>query len=197
MRVCMWAAVLVLAVAGVGMVAPQGVGVRLTNNTLFTAGLGLLVAGLAFQAGRTSAYHYYNRNGGKNPGGGTPGGFFPFRHRRHARDAPLDPRVERIFEAALEHDASGCVLELTCAIGRIPEPSLNGRVKDFHAILSSAAVGSAVRRQGHQGGLAEYLAARDLGRGGGDCDRLFPRCPTPSAVLLDQFQTMKVMEYRR
>ena len=40
-----------------------------------------------------------------------------------------------MLEAALEHDPVGCVLQLTCAVGGIPQADLTGRVKDFHAIL--------------------------------------------------------------
>lgn len=60
---------------------------------------------------------------------------FPFIRRRRQTLESLDPRIERIFEAALDNDPSGCVLQLTCAIGRIPRSSLNGRVKDFRIIL--------------------------------------------------------------
>ena len=43
--------------------------------------------------------------------------------------------------------------------------------------------------------VSEYQAALSLGRRGGDCDRLFPRCPAPSPLLVDQFQTMKIVEH--
>lgn len=72
MRVYLWTAALVLLVTEVGIVAPQHLGVRVNNNALLTAGLGLLVAGLAFHAGRRSAY--YEGHGGK------PLSIFPKRH---------------------------------------------------------------------------------------------------------------------
>ena len=36
---------------------PQGVGIRVNNKDLFVAGLGVLLAGVAFHAGRQSAYN--------------------------------------------------------------------------------------------------------------------------------------------
>lgn len=42
---------------------PQGVGVQVNNNALFTLGAGLLITGLAFHAGRESArQQYYPQN---------------------------------------------------------------------------------------------------------------------------------------
>ncbi|XP_045112821.1 uncharacterized protein LOC123505513 [Portunus trituberculatus] len=188
MRVCV--AVFLAGVAAVVMVVadprpkPQRVGVQIDNNVLFTAGAGLLLAGLAFHAGRRSAYN--EKNGGGS--GGSFGGFLPFRHRRHTGPEPLDPRMEQILEAALEKDPAGCVLQLTCAVGTIPPAALTGRIKGLHAILSSAG-GRA------QDVVSEYQAALSLGRRGGDCDRLFPRCPEHSPLLVDQFQTMEIVEY--
>ena len=62
--VAVWAAVF-LAAAVVVVVAdprpkPQRVGVQIDNNVLFTAGAGLLLAGLAFHAGRRSVYNEKN-----------------------------------------------------------------------------------------------------------------------------------------
>ncbi|XP_063864076.1 uncharacterized protein LOC135102658 isoform X3 [Scylla paramamosain] len=187
MRVC--AVVVALFLAAAVVVAdprpkPQRVGVQIDNNVLFTAGAGLLLAGLAFHAGRRSAYN--EKNGG---GSGGSFGFFPFRRRRHAGPEPLDPRVEQILESALEKDPAGCVLQLTCAVGTIPQAALTGRIKDLHTILSSAG------GNGAQDVVSEYQAALSLGRRGSDCDRLFPRCPAPSPLLVDQFQTMEIVEY--
>ncbi|MPC17104.1 hypothetical protein E2C01_009951 [Portunus trituberculatus] len=227
MRVCV--AVFLAGVAAVVMVVadprpkPQRVGVQIDNNVLFTAGAGLLLAGLAFHAGRRSAYNEKNGGGSRtedahttdyrniivfcprifaikgqsgldlqydhySPSGGSFGGFLPFRHRRHTGPEPLDPRMEQILEAALEKDPAGCVLQLTCAVGTIPPAALTGRIKGLHAILSSAG-GRA------QDVVSEYQAALSLGRRGGDCDRLFPRCPEHSPLLVDQFQTMEIVEY--
>lgn len=59
--VAVWAAVfLAAAVVADPRPKPQRVGVQIDNNVLFTAGAGLLLAGLAFHAGRRSVYNEKN-----------------------------------------------------------------------------------------------------------------------------------------
>lgn len=41
-------------------------------------------------------------------------------------------------------------------------------------------------------GIDAYKVALNLGRDGGDCDQLFPRCPSTSGQLMDVFQSLKV-----
>lgn len=41
-------------------------------------------------------------------------------------------------------------------------------------------------------GIDAYKVALNLGRDGGDCDQLFPRCPSTSGQLMDVFQNLQV-----
>ncbi|KAG7167889.1 hypothetical protein Hamer_G021772 [Homarus americanus] len=175
---------------------PQNLGVQVNNNALFTLGVGLLAVGAGYHFGRKHAatqqnrYRYppnYYRNDLYSP---FPGGRF----RRQAEpENELDPLVEQLFQMALEKDATGCSLQLTCIIGNKPASSLAGHAKSLYNVLSTVSGKAVTTTKGEWSGLNAYQVALNLGHDGGDCDQLFPHCPTSSHQLMHQFQNMKVI----
>jgi len=156
-------------------------------NTL--AGLAL-VGGLAFAAGSQHGI----KKGQRDPNANGNGVFFddrflPFIGRRRRQAIPeneLDPRVEDLFHSALSSDTNNCGLRLVCQIGRQPQASLTGHAKNLQAVFNSERKESAVRDSARNA----YLTARNLGRDGGDCEALFPRCTQDSHKLMNIFQSM-------
>lgn len=169
-------------------VIPQGF--QVDNNTIATLGALAVVGGLAFAAGNQHGV----RKGQRNPNVNGNGIFFsdqifPIFGRRRRQAIPeneLDPRVEDLFRSALISDSNNCGLRLVCQIGRKPQGSLSGHAKNLQGVLAGEHKESAVRDSAR----AAYLTARNLGRDGGDCEALFPRCTQDSHMLMNIFQTM-------
>ncbi|CAL4068232.1 unnamed protein product, partial [Meganyctiphanes norvegica] len=114
---------------------------------------------------------------------------FPIFGRRKRQAIPeneLDPRVEDLFHTALVSDSNNCGLRLVCQIGKHPQSSLSGHAKNLQAVFNNDRKESAVRDSAH----GAYLTARNLGRDGGDCNALFPRCTQNPDMLMSIFQNM-------
>lgn len=61
-----------------------------------------------------------------------------YRRRRQVEsENEEDPRIEQLFQMALEKDTSGCILQMTCFIGTMAPSSLDGHAQVLHTILRS------------------------------------------------------------
>ncbi|XP_071531253.1 uncharacterized protein [Panulirus ornatus] len=182
-----------LAVLAVVRTEPQGLGVQVNNNALFTLGAGLLALGAGYYIGRQTAINDHRNGYRPNSGGFSP--FFGRRRRQAEPENELDPLVGQLFQLLLEKDKSGCSLQLTCSIGGKPVSSLTGNARDLHSILSTTHPKEEdVGTNSEKSGLGTYQAALSVGRGGGECDQLFPLCPASSQQLMTQFQSMKIVQ---
>ncbi|KAK7084740.1 hypothetical protein SK128_006185 [Halocaridina rubra] len=170
---------------------PQS-GISIDNNTLLALGAVVVASGIAYHVGRQSAANGQN--------GGQPFGFpfFGGRRRRQADTADplneLDPLVEELFKMALAKDSSNCSLQLVCSIGRKPSSNLTGHAKNLYGVLSANEKSDEPTTKGSWHGLDAYRIALNLGRDGGNCSQLFPRCPNSSKQLMNTFQNMHTVD---
>lgn len=167
---------------------PQSV--QVNNQALFTLGAVALAAGLGYHFGQKSTNNHRPQQSQFGNQGFIPGFF---RRRRQAEpENELDPLVTKLFKMALDKDSNSCSLRLTCKIGTKPLSSLSGHARNLFGVLSKENEKPVAIAKDEFDGIDAYKVALNLGRDGGDCDQLFPRCPSTSGQLMDVFQSLKV-----
>ncbi|XP_042872529.1 uncharacterized protein LOC122253481 [Penaeus japonicus] len=178
---------LVVVIQLVGEAQPQSV--QVNNQALFTLGAVALAAGLGYHFGQKSTNNRRPQSQFGNQG------FVPgfFRRRRQAEpENELDPLVTKLFKMALDKDSNNCSLRLTCKIGTKPLASLSGHARNLFGLLSKENEKPTTVSKEEFQGIDAYKVALNLGRDGGDCDQLFPRCTSTSGQLMQVFQNLKV-----
>ncbi|KAG7173306.1 putative DM4/DM12 family-like protein 29, partial [Homarus americanus] len=140
---------------------------------------GLALYGASGRSGGNRGYGGYSHHGGY--GGGHHGGSYGY-HRRRRSPEEDSAALENLMEVIRAEDVSGCGRRLVCELAANNQQSLTvEELSILNLVGSSVKPGEGVLPRGAS---QEYKEARGLGEAGGDCDKVFPKCPLTGAQLM-------------
>ncbi|KAK4303762.1 hypothetical protein Pmani_024249 [Petrolisthes manimaculis] len=168
---------------------PQGVGIRVNNNALFTLGAGLLITEQEQEVIDPRIEQKEQEVIDPRIEEQEQEVINP--RIEEQEQEVIDPRIEQLFQMAQDKDTSGCILKMTCYIGTIPSSGLVGHAKTLHTILLSTTPKKNNLKNKTGNPLEPFMVALQHGEDGEDCDNLFPNCILTSNQLIQQFQEMK------